>query len=183
MLLLLVYLCYVKESFDVTVIEKYKSSNLWEGIFLKISGNNIKPTLVGNIYRPPRRNNNNVIIDQFLGEFLPFITKLSDKYNSVILSGDFNIDLLKINEREKYAHFLDSMLSLGLVPKITFPTRFAKYSASLLDQIFVKSPDIRGSNHRSGILFTSLSDHLAPFIFLQEKLIEKNNPKYVSVTK
>ena len=176
-------LCYIKESFDVTVINEYKSSNLWEGMFLKISGNKIKPTLVGNIYRPPRCNNNNIVIDQFLGEFLPFITKISEKYNSVVLSGDFNIDLLKINEREKYALFLDSMLSLGLVPKITLPTRFAKYSASLIDQIFVKSPDIQGSNNRSGILFTSLSDHLAPFIFLNKKLAETKSPKFVSVTK
>ena len=126
--------CFVKETLEASVCYKHITSNFWEGIFLRITGKSIKPTLVGNIYRPPRNNNNNRVVDDFLHEFLPTISKLSEKYTSAILSGDFNINLLKINEREKYALFLDSMLSLGFVPKINLPTRFSKNSASLLDR-------------------------------------------------
>ena len=163
-------LCYVEESLDVTIVKEYKNSNVWEAIFLKINGSSIKPKLVGNVYRPPRQNNNNASIDKFLEEFIPVITDLSGKYKSVVLSGDFNIDLLKIMEREKYALYLDQILALGFVPKITLPTRFAKHSASLLDHIFVKLPDVQETT-LSGILFSALSDHLAAFVYIQEKLV------------
>ena len=105
---------------------------------------------------------------------------MSEKYKSFVVAGDFNIDLLKVAEREKYALFLDFFLSLGFLPKITMPTRFAKQSASLLDHIFVKT---QGLNSKSGILFTSISDHFAPFTFLQENVTENITPKFVTVTK
>ena len=176
-------LCYVKETLEAFVCYKYVSSSLWEGIFLSISGKSIKPTLIGNIYRPPRNNNNNKVVDDFLCEFVPIITKLSEKYHSAILSGDFNIDLLKIHEREKYALFLDSLLSLGFVPKITLPTRLSRNSASLLDQIFVKNRQVNTTNFRAGILLSSISDHLAPFVFLQEKVVNNKSPKFITITK
>ena len=60
------------------------------------------------------------------------------------------------------------------------PTRFAKQSTSLLDHIFVKT---QGLNSKSGILFTSISHHLAPFTFLQENVTENITSKFVTVTK
>ena len=148
--------------------------------FLEISGNGVKTTLVGNIYRPPKLNNKNEIVQRFLNEFFPVLENLS-KYRTALLAGDFNLDLLKIGQSEKYAHFLESMLSLGFCPKITLPTRFAKKSASLLDQIFVKCKGVENSISRSGILFSSVSDHLATFTFLQDKVLENKAPKYVKI--
>ena len=176
-------ICYIKDGFDVSIVHEHTSSKNFESIFLQISGNNLKPTLVGNIYRPPRRNNNNEVVDQFLAEFLPIFTPLSNRYKCAILAGDINLDNLHVNQREKYGFFLNSMLALGYVPKITLPTRFAKYSASLLDQIFVKDNDLDSPSTKSGILFSSISDHLAPFTFLQNKIPENKSPKFVTVTK
>ena len=129
--------CYVSESLNASHKLSIKDSNIWEALFLDIDLDSTSLT-VGNIYRPPRFNNNNQSVGSFIKEFKPVVEKLSKEKNNIVLSGDFNIDLLKVNDREKYAEFFDLLISLGFLPKITFPTRFAKKSASLLDQIFVK---------------------------------------------
>ena len=103
-------------------------------------------------------------------------------HKNVVICGDFNLDLLKVNEREKYSDFLDLMLSLGLCPKITYPTRFATYSASLLDLIFIKnSDDLSHTTTRSGILYSALSDHCGCFCFLSNQKIKIDPPKYVEI--
>ena len=77
-----------------------------------------------------------------------------------ILVGDFNIDLLKFQEKNHFSDYLENLLSYGFHPTITFPTRFSDRSASLIDNIF--------SNNMlnisiSGILFSNISDHLPYF--------------------
>ena len=105
--------------------------------FLEIRGQDIKPFIFGNIYRSPKNDNSSV--QGFLREFSPIITDLCKDNKNIILSGDFNLNLILANQRELYGQFLDLLLSLGLCPKITYPTHFAKYSASLLDLIFVRT--------------------------------------------
>lgn len=47
-------ICYVKESLEVEVKLKY-GSKYWDGIFLHIKGKGIKPFLLRNIYRSPKK--------------------------------------------------------------------------------------------------------------------------------
>ena len=61
-------------------------------------------------------------------------TKLSNS-NSVIV-GDFNLDLLKIKEKNVINDYLENILSFGFYPKIVYPTRIAHQSATLIDNIF-----------------------------------------------
>ena len=77
--------------------------------------------------------------------------------------GDFNINLLKINEKEVFADFLEMMTSFSYYPKITLPTRFSKNNGSLIDNIFCKISEntLRAS---SGILLKQFSDHQPYFI-------------------
>ena len=161
-------LCYVLESLNATQKFTIDSSEIWEGLFLDIDLGSEYVTL-GNIYRPPRSNNNNTSITNFLREFKPVAENLSKDNKNVVLTGDFNIDLLKVNEREKYAEFFDLLITLGFLPKITFPTRFAKKSASLIDQIFVKDKGFNNHKSHSGILHSPISDHYAAFSSLSLK--------------
>ena len=82
--------------------------------------------VLGNIYRPPRNNNNNESIDRFMNEFNPIIDTINNFNCDAMLVGDFNIDLLRINEREKYNTFLNTMILNSYFPNICFPTRFEK---------------------------------------------------------
>ena len=92
------YECYIRE---------YKDSTLWEGLFIDIAGENIinKITL-GNIYKPPKDNSNNQKVSCFIYEITPSLHTLSKDYS--ILVGDFNIDLLKLNERQIFSKLFDN---------------------------------------------------------------------------
>ena len=64
------------------------------------------------------------------------LKKLKNERSAVIIGGDFNINLLRLNEREKFQEFYDMFVTDNLYPEITLPTRFSKNNATLIDQIF-----------------------------------------------
>ena len=175
-------ICYVHETLEAEIIRTYNTSKLYEGLVIEISGRGIQPTLIANFYRPPRFNNNNLTIEEFTQEFSLVIKDLSKCNQNILLAADLNIDLLKINEKEKYANFLDLMLEYGLFPKITMPTRFAKKSASLIDQIYIKSKNHTLTTAQSGILLSPTSDHFGCFSILNQNLSKTYHPKYIKLT-
>ena len=79
-----------------------------------------------------------------------------------------NIDLLKINERNVFNEYFDSMISHGFSPCITLPTRFSKRSATLIDNFLLKFSEKYGDTS-SCILFSAISDHLPYFVCLRTK--------------
>ena len=80
--------------------------------------------------------------------------------SNMIVCGDFNIDLLRMNEDRTSASFYDSMHALSLIPTISKPTRIADTSCTLIDNIFARNL----GNFKSGILTMELSDHLPIYI-------------------
>ena len=88
--------------------------------------------------------------------------------------GDFNINLLKYEKDHNAADFLDQMYSTSLVPQTISPTRITSRSRTLIDNIF--STDI-SENAISGDIITSISDHLAQFLFLSIDQFKTNNSK------
>ena len=69
---------YVDNTYDVTVKALINTSDLWDGLFLEINHENGKnKIIVGNIYNPPKDNNNCGIIKGFVSELEPVLTTLS----------------------------------------------------------------------------------------------------------
>ena len=64
-----------------------------------------KSLIIDNIYRPPRESNE--LITKFNDEFSKAMHHKIMKGNKLIMSGVFNINLLKINEKILYANFFD----------------------------------------------------------------------------
>ena len=78
--------------------------------------------MIGNIYRPPRSLNENY--NEFINEFSNAISSLKNNHKqNLILAGDFNINMLKINEQENCSSFFDMLTSFSLFPQITCPTK------------------------------------------------------------
>ena len=75
--------------------------------------------------------------------------------------GDFNLDLLRMQENQHINDFTNMMFSPTFYPLISRPTRITNTTAALIDNIFVNN--IEG-NYKCGILFTDLSDHLPVFL-------------------
>ena len=54
---------FVKKQYSYKKKSLYNSSDLWEGLFVDISRPELnKNILIGNIYRPPKFNNNNLTV-------------------------------------------------------------------------------------------------------------------------
>ena len=158
----------------------------WEGQFIDITHkfNEALPCKItlANIYRPPRNNNSNISIDRFLEPFINVFNELTRENSILITGGDFNIDLLKINEREKFQEYFDLFVSNGSIPQITTPTRFSRKNATLLDQIFCR-PNKYSSIDLSGVIATGLSDHFPCFSVISMNSKIKQRAKYIKIQK
>ena len=130
---------YLHKRYDYTLRNLYSRSIWYEALYVDVTSNCLNRTItIGNIYRPPRENNNNNSVRHFISEITPIIHKLGREKSDTIICGDFNINILKVNERDIFAEFIDLFLNNGFLPQISLPTRFSKKNATLIDQIFCK---------------------------------------------
>jgi hypothetical protein len=168
---------YLHDSFQFKKIDLYERSSIWEGIFIEINGDCLSRKItLGNIYRPPR--DRNCDINSFLDIFSPIMAQLTNTNNDVIISGDFNIDLLKIESRAAYSDYLELMYSLSLIPTISLPTRLSRRSATLIDHIFYKSNQFKDVS--GGIIVSNLSDHFMSFLCIDIKQSCQSRPKQIT---
>merc|ERR1711947_57638 len=107
---------------------------------------------------------------------------LSRENSTLITGGDFNINLLQINEREKFQEYFDLFVSNGSLPQITMPTRFSKKSATLINQIFCRFSK-SSSQNTSGIIVTKISDHLPCFSAINYTNSIHVKTKYIKIKK
>ena len=110
-----------------------------------------KNIIIGAIYRHPHDNH-----DYFFSEFYSNLKKVSQKF-SVILLGDFNID---VSPKAKNTHAIEYkklLFSLGLRNMISKPTRITEDTETVIDHVITNLPN---EMLNSGILIGDISDHL-----------------------
>lgn len=150
---------------DITIdpdTHNISSTTPCEHIFVKVNirlshNNTKKPYIVGNIYRSPSSS-----ISAFHEYMENILTKLDRHRNKhIILAGDFNIDLAKIEHDSNSQHLIDTTTRFNFLQIINRPTRITEHSATLIDHIYTnKIHDMISS----GIVTFDISDHLATYI-------------------
>ena len=105
---------YLHESFKYTNLENICISNVCDIQFIEaIIDSNINcnnKLVIGNIYRPPCQTVEN--LNNFVNDMNIVFNNFRNKKN-VILSGDFNIDLLKFTQINYVNDFLETFISNG----------------------------------------------------------------------
>ena len=141
------------------------------------------------IYHPPNKNS-----QKFIESLDEILNKLKDK--SIILSGDFNIDLLRIHSNNNANLLLNSLISYALYPTITRATRINKKqvkNSSLLDWTWTNL----GNHKESHIILSDISDHFptlssfrtktplkrAEYIFIKYREIKNQECHKIFLTK
>ncbi len=71
--------------------------------------------------------------NQFIKEVSPEIKKLESYKNEAIITGDFSLDLLKLNENNVISEYFDMLPSNNFYPKIPLPTRLTNNHGTLID--------------------------------------------------
>ena len=86
--------------------------------------------IIGVIYKPPESNT-----DIFVAHFSDLMGIISKERKQCILTGDFNLDLIKVDTHNQTKDFVHSLYTNAFYPTISKPTRVTDHSATLLDNI------------------------------------------------
>ena len=147
----------IKKTLKARAIDLTLNSDSAESLFIEVKGNQDN-MLVGSIYRAPNTNVGDFIDSyQVLGEKL-------HKYKNILIGLDHNLDLLKNSTHSLTQRFLEATLDAHLIPVITKPTRVTHSSATLIDNILIKSDHCE--THRGNIIITNISDHYPSMVTL-----------------
>ena len=104
---------YVDNTYTSKVKLNINMHESWEGLIVQIKGCGLTRSLTfGNIYRPPITRNYD--LNSFINEFAYIISSLENINSNLIFAGDFNINLLKLNENDSYSNFFDTLISQSL---------------------------------------------------------------------
>ena len=172
---------YLHENFTYSTVALYERSDVWEGQFIQISGNELSfKLLLGNVYRPPRDILHNY--NTFNDEFNHVLEQLTRSKPEVIIAGDYNINLLELAKRNIVNKYFTFITSYNCYPHITLPTRFSRSNATLIDNFLCKSSEVL-SSATSGILIDKFSDHQPYFICLKNKKKYNKPRKYITINK
>ncbi len=113
--------------------------------------------------------------------------KLNSENKKCIMTGDINIDGLKISTNDHVKSFFNVTLEQSFIPTITVPTRIvnsAISSVSLIDHIFVISQTIeQDCDILTGNVYDDISDHLPNFIKIKTRqtLFDKNKRPLIRI--
>ena len=113
--------------------------------------------------------------------------KIAEKVNNegkqCIITGDLNIDGLKIAQNQHVKSFFDGLLEQNYIPVITLPTRIVDDRGSTIDHIIINGNTIENNNLiQTGNIYCDISDHLPNFLILgnNRKDIKEHRP-YVRI--
>ena len=124
--------------------------------------------LIGLVYRHPYKND-----PKSTGLLNETLEKIKKENKNVLLTGDFNYDLLLYTKIEEISTFLNMTIQHNFQPCILEPTRIVDGNKpSLIDNIFSNSLE----DIISGNLIEKISDHMPNFIII-------NNTKHPSKCK
>ena len=139
---------------NVHVLENLKFSlDYIESLFLKLRINS-EWHIFGVIYRRP--NTNFQLFFEKYNEILSYIGK-----TKCILTGDYNLDLLKFSSSQSVREFVNLSLQFDYKPFINKPTRVFGSSATIIDHIWC---NYENGDFIPGILQTDTADHFTPFL-------------------
>ena len=131
-----------------------------ESTFIEILNSRGKNTIVGSIYR-----HHSITETDYLEIMKPLLKQLTSEKKPTYITGDFNMDLMKINKHTIINEYFDEITSNNFMPLITLPTRITASTKTLIDNIFYNqfSPDIV-----SGNILVGISDHMPQFSIITQ---------------
>ena len=163
---------YINENLNY-LVRNDLSNNLphIESLFVEICYTNASNILVGCIYRPP---NTDVAL---FNDVIQSVLSKSTKFRTAFLMGDFNLDLLNIenNTHTPTANFLNNLCSYSFQPCITIPTRVTETTSTLIDNFFVKG---RNLFIKTAAIYSDIADHYPIMLQCYGEKITIRPPKF-----
>ena len=144
---------------DYNPFERYDlkvQCDQYESVWIEISNKSSKNILCGCVYRHPNQD-----LSDFLVYLESVLKTVSNEDKEVYICGDFNVDLLKLDDINSYLTYYNLLCSYSFLPLIIHPSRKVdNQTPSLIDNIF--SNNISDKIASENIYFT-LSEHFSQF--------------------
>ena len=170
---------YVDDCFQYDIILNINTYEHWEGQVVCVNGDLLsKDIIIGNIYRPPRMTREHT--NTFCEEFTHLLQSLENSNKNIYLAGDYNLNLLKINENVICSDFFDVLTAHSYFPKITFPTRLTDRNGTLIDNFFCNFDQLTKQTI-AGILLNKISDHQPYFLLSPVGKIKSQTSKFINI--
>ena len=112
---------------DLSVIE-----DDYETIWIEINNHKSKNLLCCCLYRYPSSD-----ITNFNNHISSILQKVQKENKSLIIMGDFNINLVNYDSHPETNDFINLMVSHYLLPRILHQTRVTDHSTMIIDNIFL----------------------------------------------
>ena len=130
--------------------------DMW--IDINNSGKNLT---VGVVYRHPIYRSEE--IEKFSEALTDTLRQINLSTSNFFLLGDFNLDLLKVDNNISIRKYVNDLISCSCKCVIDKPTRIYKNYTILLDHIYTNEPSLVT---QSGIAYSDISDHLPTFVMI-----------------
>ena len=127
-----------------------------QSIFVECKFPHSETFIIGEVYRPPNLNSH-----VFLTEMESNLQLVTNRNKTVFIAGDFNYNLLSIENEPIVQEFFNIFTTYGFLPTISKTTRLSPDKMSVIDNIFTNNI---GCVSGSGIIFNDMSDHFPIFI-------------------
>ena len=148
----------INKNIDYTLLDDYSiSHNEIENIVIKIRTTK-GPLILSNIYK-----HNSVRLTSFKTLFKKHIKSMPIG-SSLLIAGDFNIDLMKVQHDLNTANYLNKITALNCSQIIHAPTRITNTSRTLIDHIYIRHK--HPIRILRGTFLNQISDHLMTFIIV-----------------
>ena len=159
---------FVNNQLKVTHLPQYSVfiDKIVETIFIEIALPQGKNIVIASVYRPNSSYVNltgSQQLEQFTTALNSVVSQIMAAGKTCYLLGDFNIDILKLEQHKPTADYINSLFSLGCLQLITVPTRCVNNSSTLIDHIITNdcSP-----SYTCGAFTNRISDHFPIFAYL-----------------
>ena len=135
---------------------------------MEVSCKNSSNILLSCCYKPPKGGND--ILSMFLKQVFK---KSAAEKKPYYLIGDLNVNCLDYFENEKVSTFHNALFECGAIALINKPTRVAKKSATIIDNVI--TTNLFNESLKKGIIKSDLSDHLAIFLSISTSKLPQNS--------
>ena len=140
---------YIRNNIPFTIRKDLMPDNL-ELLCVELKKPKSKPLLISTWYRPPNSS------CELLNDFEQFL-KLDDENKEIIITGDFNCNLLEQSKSLPTSKLVDLIDIFQLQQHIQSPTRTTHTTSSLIDIILTYSGDSK--TLEAGVIQLGISDH------------------------
>ena len=139
-------------------------STEFESTWIEIENNRnkLKNILIGVIYRHPQNN-----INDFTDNLSNLLHKISLENKTICLTGDFNIDALKMNTKNNIGNYFNNLYSFGFKNDVDLPTRITPTSTTLIDHFYHNTHE---HDIFTSVICSDITDHFPLLISVKNSI-------------